>query len=337
LKQKWRWFPTKPLFGKLQKLRGEHQDMNNLFNVVKCPVCQNDKYRVIKDATYPEDLTEDQLRKSYSSSSDKILMDQLVTCSSCELIYINPQLRDDIIIGGYQDAIDPTFITQNNARIKTFSNSLDWIIEILGISRAEDFSVLDVGCAGGAFPMAAHSKGFSVVGIEPSKWLSQKARETYGLDIRTGTLSEQNFEKNKFDIISLWDVIEHLTNPKDVLFQINDLLRNGGTLVINYPNYSSLARKIFRQKWPFFLSVHLIYFTPKTIKLLLKQSGFEVIKEKSYWQKLELGYAMNRAGSYFSVFKYINHILKLLSMEKLQISYNMGQTLLIAKKFDAVK
>jgi hypothetical protein len=172
--------------------------MSNYFIDVPCPSCKERNYTVILRSTYPIDIDLSELLQTYSSSSDIMLMDQLVKCNKCGLIYINPQLKPDLILGGYVEAIDPIFILQNTQRIKTFTRSLSWVCKKLNITPNKQIKVLDVGCAGGAFPVAADLAGFSIVGIEPSKWLSKKAREEYKLDIRTGPLEEQNFAKKKF-------------------------------------------------------------------------------------------------------------------------------------------
>jgi hypothetical protein len=138
-------------------------------------------------------------------------------------------------------------------------------------------------------------------------------------------------------MVTLWDVIEHLTNPAKVINSIAEILDDEGILLINYPNYDSLIRKLMGKKWPFFLSVHLIYFTPKTIKNFLHSCGFEIIEEKPYWQTLELGYALDRAGSYFHLFKLLSSISKFLKIDRIPLKYQMGQTLIIAKKVNVFK
>ena len=133
-------------------------------------------------------------------------------------------------------------------------------------------------------------------------------------------------------MVTLWDVIEHLTDPSDVLVDTQHVLKKNGLMVVNYPNYNSLARFLLRKKWPFFLSVHLSYFTPKTIKRLLGQHNFEVLSSRPYWQTLELKYILERASSYFKIFKILAIFVKFIGLEKMPIRYNMGQTLVVARK-----
>jgi 2-polyprenyl-3-methyl-5-hydroxy-6-metoxy-1,4-benzoquinol methylase len=306
--------------------------MNSLFENIPCRICGGSQYTVLAPSTYPKELNSEVLQGIYSSSSDHMLMDRLVRCDSCALVYLNPQVRSDIILRSYEDAVDPTFIQQNALRIATFRRNLSWLCRRLNIEPSREQRVLDIGCAGGAFPVAANDFGFSVVGVEPSRWLAEQARSRYHLDIRSGPLEAQDFAPHSFDLITLWDVIEHLTDPGQVVGRIHELLKKDGLLVVNYPDHSSYARRLMGMRWPFYLSVHLTYFTPQTMKRFLGDHGFEVELLRPYWQTLELGYALERAGAYFDLFKILARGIKYLGLGRVPLRYNMGQTLLVARK-----
>ena len=313
--------------------------MNNtreaLFQQIECPVCGENRYDIIYPSTYTSAQTREALIDVYKSSSDTCLTEQLVACKQCTLVYLNPRVRGDVIIDSYKAAIDPTFIELNRYRITTFKQYLKKIAVFCDLTAAKNTQVLDIGCAGGAFPKAASDLGFSVIGIEPSRWLSEKAKAQYQLDIRPGVLSEQRFEKNYFDLITLWDVIEHLISPREELAQIYQLLKPGGKLVVNFPDYSSIAAKILGRKWPMLLNVHLFYFTPETIGQLLANSGFKVVVCRPFWQTLSLGYIAQRASVYYAFFSQIKKLSELMGVSKLPIKYNIGQTMIIAEKKDA--
>jgi 2-polyprenyl-3-methyl-5-hydroxy-6-metoxy-1,4-benzoquinol methylase len=192
--------------------------------------------------------------------------------------------------------------------------------------------VLDVGCAGGAFPKAAKDLGFDVVGVEPSTWLAEQGRSLYGLDIRAGLLQDQNFPDQSFDLISLWDVIEHLPDAHAVVGDIHRLLRPGGHLIVNTPDYGSLARKLLGPKWPMLLSVHLIYFTQETMRDFLRRDDFEVVDFRPFWQTLQLGYVLKRASAYFSVFGLAQKATDALRLSGIPLTYNIGQSFVLARR-----
>ena len=305
---------------------------NLKLETIPCPVCQTKEYTVLRPAQYPSGVSNENLCAVYLASSDRVLMDQLVQCRNCSLVYLNPRIDQAIILNGYKNAVDPTFTEQNVQRIKTFKRSLSYILSRYEINVDLQTRVLDIGCAGGAFPKAASDLGFSVTGVEPSSWLAEYGKKTYNLDIRTGLLSEQEFAKASFDIITLWDVIEHLTDPDEVIRQVNHLLKDKGVLIVNYPNYASLMRWLLGMKWPFFLNVHLLYFTPTTIKHFLEERGLIVEESRSFYQTLELGYVIERAAAYFAIFGILAKAVRFFRLHRLPFRYNMGQSLLIARK-----
>jgi len=306
--------------------------VTDLTESVSCPMCRATTYSVVLEARYPAELTDKGLLEVYSSSSDHVLMDQLVRCGQCGLAYLNPRIREDLILASYRGAVDETFIAQNNERVATFQRSLQRVLKAEGIEAGAGIRVLDVGCAGGAFLIAARNLGLKATGIEPSRWLSEQARTRYGLDVRTGTLAEQDLPKAAFDIVTLWDVLEHLSDPAAELQRVRALLKDNGLLIVNYPDFGSAASRLLGRKWPFLLSVHLTYFTRGTIRTFLARQGFAVRDIRTHWQTLALGYVLRRAGAYFSLFGSLGRLVDTLGMGGLPLRYTIGQTLVVCRK-----
>lgn len=298
---------------------------------IACPLCGSMDYEVIYPAVWPEHITPDFLTKVYSSSSDQVLFEQLVQCTQCDLQFLNPRLSADEIEKSYAKGEDATFIHQNRLRIKTFSEILRNITRKYGITAKKSTCILDIGCAGGAFVEAAQALGYTCVGVEPSEWLAQRAREQ-GLDVRTGTLAQQQFTDTSFSVITLWDVIEHLADPGAVLRNVHRLLADDGYLVVNYPDIGSMPSRLLRKKWPFLLSVHLLYYTRKTIRQQLEQCGFSILCYERHWQTLELGYVLHRASKYFPIIAIFERLVKYIHADTWAVKYWVGQVRVIAKK-----
>jgi 2-polyprenyl-3-methyl-5-hydroxy-6-metoxy-1,4-benzoquinol methylase len=307
-------------------------DLAELIEYVKCPACSSAEYETIQPASYPDDLSKEQVLKIYSASSDHVLFDALVRCKQCSLVYLNPRIRASLIVQSYSDAEDPTFVQQNAERIATFKKNLLRLGKRYGITPQTAKRVLDVGCAGGAFPKAATDLGFEAIGVEPSRWLAEQGRKLYGLDVRSGLLQDQKFEDASFDLVSLWDVIEHLSNPREVMADIRRLLRPRGYLIVNYPDYGSLARIVLGRKWPMLLSGHLTYFTPATIRSFLENNGFEVVEIKPFWQTLQLAYVLRRAAAYFGFFGALEKLVVKAGVQEVPVTYNIGQSFVLARK-----
>lgn len=307
-------------------------DAKSLFQEVPCALCGSNSYTVIRPGRFPAKLSDDFLKKVYRSSSDAELFEQVVECKKCGLVYLNPRLKPELIIDSYAEGEDRSFIAQDPMRVRTFTKAIRQLASEQSIPLTKRTKLLDIGCAGGAFLQAARNLGLTTVGIEPNKWMCEYARTTHGLDARPGVLADHKFPAKSFDVVTLWDVIEHVPDPNAELAEIYRILKPGGTLVINYPDYQSLPAKTLGKKWPFWLSVHLTYFAPATIRQQLKKAGFKVMSLAPHWQTLELGYAFKRATPYFKLFGSIRRLVESVGLGHAPLTYWMGQTKVVAKK-----
>ncbi len=300
----------------------------NFINVV-CPVCASDHYSVKYQSGWPEDIEFGCLIDVYSSSSDHKLLDRLVICNSCGLGYLNPRLDDKTVFQSYSIGEDTNFVAQDKFRISTFNNFLKRFKKKYALNPGS--KVLDIGTAGGAFLEAARMQGLDAYGVEPSKWLSSYARSK-GLNVVTGSLDDAKFDKYSFDVVTLWDVIEHLTDVNNVLESIHKLLNPNGLLVVNFPDFGSFPAKILGKKWPFLLSVHLLYFNRQNMKLLLEKNGYCLVEVSRHAQSLGLGYVLMRASAYFPFIRIFEKLSFKLGISNIPIIYWIGQTRIIAKK-----
>ena len=89
--------------------------------------------------------------------------------------------------------------------------------------------------------------------------------------------------------MTLWDVLEHTPDPKSEVREAHRLLNDEGLLVINYPDIGSWIARVMGRSWVFLLDVHLYYFTRATIRKLLEDAGFEVVRIRPHFQRLALG------------------------------------------------
>lgn len=298
-----------------------------MLEYVYCNQCGSNDYEILYPPKY-EKSNPEKIIETFRSSGDEILIDQLVRCRKCGLQYLNPRLRQDIILEGYSNGIDDNFISQVAGRERTFAKCLD-LIESYYPQKGR---MLDIGTAGGSFLGVASQRGWDVTGCEPSKWLSEWGSRHYNINIHAGTLFDMQLDEGAFDVVTLWDVLEHTPDPSAVLKECRRVLKHGGILVLNYPDIGSSIARLMGRKWVFLLSVHLYYFTLNTIREMLKANGFDVIRSKKHWQILEMGYIFFRMEPYIhGPAKLGGRILKSLSMEKAQIPYWMGQSLIIAR------
>ena len=178
------------------------------FDSVKCDLCGFDKYKIIYSSRY-SGKTIEELKKMYRASGDDLLIDQLVKCKKCGLIYVNPRIKSEMIIKGYSEGSDETFVSQAKSREDTFRKSLSLIEKFY----PKKGYLLDVGTAGGSFLAAAKKKGWKIYGCEPNNWLAEWGSKNYNIKIDKVTIFDQNYTSNHFDVVTLWDVIEHTPSP----------------------------------------------------------------------------------------------------------------------------
>jgi 2-polyprenyl-3-methyl-5-hydroxy-6-metoxy-1,4-benzoquinol methylase len=294
---------------------------------VDCNLCGSNDYEIVYPPEY-EKANFENITETFRSSGDEILIDQLVRCRKCGLQYLNPRLRQDIILKSYSSGEDETFISQVAGRERTFEKCLD-LIEHYSPKKGK---ILDIGTAGGSFLGVSSKRGWDVLGCEPSTWLAEWGSKHYNINIHPGTVFDMDLHDGEFDVVTLWDVLEHTPDPREVLTECRRILKPGGLLVVNYPDIGSSIARIMGRKWVFLLSVHLYYFTLETMIEMLKSTGFNVIRRKKHWQVLELGYILFRMKPYISSVSDIgSKIITAMGAEKIQIPYWVGQALVLAR------
>jgi 2-polyprenyl-3-methyl-5-hydroxy-6-metoxy-1,4-benzoquinol methylase len=243
---------------------------NSSIEYVPCNLCRSDD---------PEPI-----------SYDGVL--RLVRCRNCDLMYVSPRLKaqrvralynqdyfyaQDKLIentrgfkGGYRD-----YIEDREDYLRTFRRRMREINKY----NLKIGCLLDVGCAAGYFLVVAREEGWQVMGIEPSVYVADYARQQFGLDVFSGTLEEAILPAGSFDLVTIWDTLEHLPDPLNTLKHVNKLLSPEGYLVISTHNFNSLLARLMGKNWyQYGLHLHLYYFSPKTIRSLLTKTGFYVIK-----------------------------------------------------------
>ncbi len=314
---------------------------------VKCDLCGEDDYTVVHESVKQEEIPGAEVpagetagesagepsaggfSEKYRAASTELATEQVVRCHRCGLVYINPRLPAGSIVGGYEQAVDEAYVSQGEARMATFAHGLKMVEEYVpGRGR-----ILDVGAAAGFFLKVAKDAGWEAYGVEPSKWLADYSRREFGLDIKAGTLRDAAFPDGYFDAVTMWDVLEHTPSPAAELDEVYRILKPGGILVVNFPDFGSVWARVFGRRWWWLLSVHLYYFTPDTLKRMLAQHGFETLKVRPHFQRLKLGYLVYRFKVYSGlVYKVGDVLVRTLRMSNVQIPYNASQTNLIARK-----
>ena len=131
--------------------------------------------------------------------------------------------------------------------------------------------LIDIGSGLGHFLNMAKNDGWEVSGVEPQQSAANYCFENFGIRPFSGTIESLDLKKKSFDVLTLWDVLEHVYDPLTFLNKCINLLAPGGILVIALPNASGWPAKIFKNRWRYVMFTHLSYFTRPYIKRILQE------------------------------------------------------------------
>ena len=225
-----------------------------------CPACDSDRPRtvhlVLDDAT-------------------------LGRCPDCRLVHLEPMpTREEALKlydahyfkdpeHGYVDYVadETVYRKEFRRRLRTLSR--------LGARGA----LLDVGCAAGWLLDEARAQGFDPAGLEPSPDVAREAHERTGAPVFAGAVEDALLSTAHYDVVTLFDVLEHVVGPADTLRRLRRALRPGGWLAVTVPDYGGWWARLSGKRWPFLTPwEHLTYFTRRTLRELLSRTGYEQVQ-----------------------------------------------------------
>lgn len=156
--------------------------------------------------------------------------------------------------------------------------------------------LLDVGCAMGFFVEQARHAGYDAYGFDPSEYAVKKAKKKLNGRIEHATVHSASYPEKSFDFITLFDVFEHLADPVGDIRRLRTFLKDDGHIVIATGNTDSLAAKILREHWTFYIPPqHLFFFTKSTLETALSRAGFTPVKWFGIGKWLSVGYVLHLA------------------------------------------
>lgn len=140
----------------------------------------------------------------------------------------------------------------------------------------KNVKVLDVGCGFGESLGYHQARGCEVWGVEADSNITRVA-EKFGFNIKVGLFDSNDYENNFFDYITMDQVIEHLTNPLEILKGMKSVLKVDGHIVLSTPNANGFIAKIFKKRWiNWHTPYHLQFFSPESISIMAEEVGLEI-------------------------------------------------------------
>ncbi len=197
-------------------------------------------------------------------------------CRHCGLAWTDPRPTVDDIqqfyTENYRVAYKGTYTPKLKHVHRAGQNAVDRYNVLKQFSSSGD-AVLDIGAGGGEFVYLLRKKGFQAEGIEPNEGYGTYAKEHLGLPVKIGFAQQADLPTDRYDVVTLHHVFEHLDDPFQMLMRIRDALREGGHLIIDVPNLEATCFAPISR----FHTAHLYTFNPDTLKEMGKKAGFELV------------------------------------------------------------
>ncbi len=251
-----------------------------------CPICKTSDHSVVyRESTYDESRW---TQASFSSRKVPEYMHfRLLTCGACGLTYGSPVASAEAASQAYRRASFEASVESTDAA-RTYAQYL----------RKQGFEpgrALDIGCGDGAFLRELLRLGFrEIVGVEPSEAPVRVASEDVRPLIRQEMFDRALFAENSFDLVTCFQTIEHVYEPRKLLEDIFRILKPGGKVFLIEHDLGAFSARVMGEKSPIFDIEHVQLFNPRSVRYLLTQTGFQDVNVFSilnayaltYWLKL---------------------------------------------------
>lgn len=237
--------------------------------VTRCPICDSLEQEIFLRS------------KDYSVSGESF---NVVACKNCGFHFTNPIPAEDRIGSYYKSDAYVSHSSSKKGIINRIYHIVRWyslrrkrkLIDSLSLGRR----LLDIGAGTGHFCRVAKEGGWKVTGLEPDLDARAIAKTINGVDLLP--IEElYNLNEEKFDVVSMWHVLEHVYHLNRDVEQLLSLLKPDGVLVIAVPNMASYDAKYYKEHWAAYdLPIHLYHFTEPDIRRLFEKFNVEVVGVK---------------------------------------------------------
>lgn len=209
----------------------------------------------------------------------------IVECENCHLIYVSPRLKNPEMIywgdtGKFFEEARWIFLGK-----KSHHRDRNYTEEVMQVKKHKfPGKLLDVGCNMGFFLRKAQDAGFDAYGIDPSTALTENGKKYFHLRIENNFLEQASYPEKSFDVITLIDVFEHISQPREFLGQVRRFLKDDGIACIKVPNgnYNKLkwmiAKALNRANDAdlFDSYEHVVHYSISTMKKMLSECQFQI-------------------------------------------------------------
>lgn len=244
-------------------------------SIPACPVCGGDQLRPRFEVRHIEDdpLFAWARQAGYAGAS-------VVECSACGFAFKSRQPLPEFLARHYAATgveYQSRLAEDDPAAREDFAVARQFLQKKFpGGAR-----ILDVGCGRGFF-LKSLGTGWALCGIEPSRSAAEFAQRQNGIRTLRGDLFSGAFETHCFDAVTMFDVVEHLAHPQEVLAEARRILKPGGWLIVGTGNWGALTARLGGRQWAYLaIPDHLSFFSPASLQRALRAAGFSRVLFRS--------------------------------------------------------
>ena len=295
--------------------------------LVPCELCGAEKFELMFPGTLVDPKPDDAGRY-FSSSRFGADHPDIVRCTACGLVMANPRDDAETLSRVYAALADSAYDEDESSRRAAAKAQR----RLLHAERPAPGRLLDLGCATGFFAASAHASGYDVTGVDASAWSIERARRRCpGATFQVGGIETLAFEA-PFDVVTLWDVLEHVHAPREALSRVASWLKPGGSLLMSMPNAASLSARALGPHWVLLLREHLWYFSPQTIGQLLSECGFELVRTDVKWVRVSLAHITRRLSQYAGLRGALAAWTRPKMLKRASLAFPMGEINVVARR-----
>jgi SAM-dependent methyltransferase len=241
-------------------------------------------------------------------------------CPKCGLECLSPQPDDRTLAGIYNESYFSHYQSEIDPRIVRDMKRATYGRQFTRLPTPESFGekrrLLDCGAATGYLTELAKEIGWDAYAVEISEFGSQSCEKLLGNErVHRGEIQDATFRANpegRFEVITMFDFIEHVRNPRDILSGARQRLNSGGVLLLTTPQVGSISWHLMGKQWFHYVREHLWFFNPQSIRVLLIESGFSTVEVHALRKAVAIDYVLAyyaRKTTYSKLFSPVARVL----------------------------
>lgn len=266
-------------------------------------------------------------------------------CPKCGLECLSPQPDDQTLAGIYNELYFSHYKTEMSPEAVRAMKRATYGNQFRRLPPPDSFGenrrLLDCGAATGYLAELASETGWDAYAVEISEFGAQACTRLLGKEkVYRGEVQDASFAANpdgQFEVITMFDFIEHVREPRDVLRSVRQRLSRGGILMMTTPQAGSLSWRVMGRHWFHYVREHLWFFTPESITAVLRDSEFDAVEVHALRKAVTIDYALahfarkNSQSNLFSPLARALYMILPTPIKRIRLWFYLGEMVILAR------